>query len=805
MRIKSYKCNRFAGLRDIDLEFSEGLNVLLGPNESGKSTVVDGIHSTLFKNIKLRKNNNSDINFTHRYMPRPSGDFIDGRVTIGIKDKDYEIYRGWGSKEDIHFRGDDGSIIKDEAKIDKELIKLLSHGSSTYTNIVFAKQRDLKRAINNIIENSEVTDEISDLLRRTMMELEGVSIEKIEKDILDQIDSLYKRWDRDKNYPQNNKGINNPYKNGLGEILASFYKKEELLIAMEETARSEKAFEDICEKIQSLEKVLEPLKARKESLEEIENDVNSRQVIELKIDSLNKALKDLLEANKNWPRIEEVIKGYDEKLKSIEEAKTSLTKEKKDIELLKTREALEKKVESIERLEDDKTKIVDSINAIAKIEKEDIDNLSKLEREILTIKTTISASKMIGELKSKGGGAIYLSRDFGEKELLNSDDSFEANGVINISNEEGLEIEIKTGDIDFEDLNNKLSCALSQQENLLRELQIKTIEEGKLNLEKIRNLNDDKKSLQKEMEYILEGKNIEEIKDDIEDLKDINISKSLEEIEKTLQKNDSLEREIFTDKKIEAQRVEKWEEEYTDHDTLLDILMEKKALLKKEEERLKALKPLPEEFKTSQEFKEALDSTREELKSSQEEMEELTPLYYDAKMELRESSFEEVEREYQDAQKNFDSKVKRGEKLLEIQRVFLKTKEELSNNPMESLVDEFARLLDLITDGDYRQGEIDEKFHIKLSNSKGEIPVDLLSAGTYDSVTLALRFSLLKHIFSDGGGYVVLDDCLVDLDPARKEQSVKLINDFAKDYQIIFTTCDPETAKMLGGNIIQMG
>ena len=804
MRIKSYKCNRFAGLRNIDLEFSEGLNVLLGPNEAGKSTVVDGIHSTLFKNIKLRKNNNNDINFTHRYMPRPAGDFIDGRVTIGIGDRDYEIYRGWGSKEDIHFRDHDGNIIKDEGDIEKQLLELLSHGESTYTNIVFAKQRDLKAAINNIIQNSQVTDEISDLLRRTMMELEGVSIEKIEKDINDEIESLYKRWDRDKAYPQNNKGINNPYKTGLGEILEAYYKKEKLLIEMEETKRSEKAFEDICQKIQNLEKILEPLKEKKESLEKIEDDVNSRQLIELTIDSLNNALKDLLEANKNWPRIEEVIKGYDEKLKSIEEAKTSLTEEKKNIDLLKRREALEKRLGSIRQLEEEKNKIENSIEGIPSIEKEDIEKLNKLETQILTIATTMRASKMLGKLRGTSEREVYVSCDFGEKELLKADESFEANGVINISSFDGFEVEIKTGDIDFEDLNNKYISALKDQESLLKELQIETIEEGKLKLEKIKTLNDEKKSLEKEVQYILEADTIEKIEEEIKELKEVNVSRSLDEIEKLLQDNNNLEREIFTDKKIEAQRVQKWEEEYTDHDTLLEILMDKKALLREEDTRLKALKPLPEEFESSEEFKESLRAIRLKLKTSQEEMEALTPLYYDAKTGLKESSFEEVEKEYKDAEKTFHNKIKRGEKLLEIQRVFLKTKEDLSNNPMESLVDEFARLLEIITDGDYRQGEIDEKFHIKLENSNGQIPIDLLSAGTYDSVTLALRFSLLKHIFSDGGGYVILDDCLVDLDPKRKLQSVRLINDFAKNYQIIFTTCDPETAKMLGGNIIQM-
>ena len=44
----------------------------------------------------------------------------------------------------------------------------------------------------------------------------------------------------------------------------------------------------------------------------------------------------------------------------------------------------------------------------------------------------------------------------------------------------------------------------------------------------------------------------------------------------------------------------------------------------------------------------------------------------------------------------------------------------------------------------------------------------------------------------------------VDLDPERKQQSVNIIKDFAKDNQVIFTTCDPQTAELLGGNIIRI-
>ena len=220
---------------------------------------------------------------------------------------------------------------------------------------------------------------------------------------------------------------------------------------------------------------------------------------------------------------------------------------------------------------------------------------------------------------------------------------------------------------------------------------------------------------------------------------------------------------------------------------------------------LEGLALLPEEFNSSEEFKTTLKNIKIEFEEGKETLDKLKTEYYSFKDELLDVSYEELKKSYTEAEKVFNRNIIRGEKLLEIQRVFKNTKEKLDKNPMETLVSEFSRTLSLITNNKYKTGDISEDFNISLENAKGEIPIDLLSAGTYDAVTLALRFSLLKHIFKDRNGYVILDDCLVDLDPLRKEQSVKLIQDFAKDNQVIFTTCDPETAKLLGGSIINLG
>ncbi|NLG32528.1 MAG: hypothetical protein GX550_03315, partial [Syntrophomonadaceae bacterium] len=105
----------------------------------------------------------------------------------------------------------------------------------------------------------------------------------------------------------------------------------------------------------------------------------------------------------------------------------------------------------------------------------------------------------------------------------------------------------------------------------------------------------------------------------------------------------------------------------------------------------------------------------------------------------------------------------------------------------------------------FTSGDIDNSFQLILEKGGNtSIPVELLSTGTYDAVALALRLAVTEYIFGDQKGLLILDDCLVDLDPGRKQAAAELLKQFAEKHQVIFTTCSPDTANLLGGAIINM-
>ena len=85
------------------------------------------------------------------------------------------------------------------------------------------------------------------------------------------------------------------------------------------------------------------------------------------------------------------------------------------------------------------------------------------------------------------------------------------------------------------------------------------------------------------------------------------------------------------------------------------------------------------------------------------------------------------------------------------------------------------------------------------------MPGLLLSGGSKVSFGLAVRLSMASHFLQDLGGFLVMDDPVVDLDDVGRQQAaVQVIQEFAKEKQIIVLTCKKSHADILGGHRIDL-
>ncbi len=802
MHIKSFSTNRFAGLEDLNINFEDGLNVILGENESGKSTIINGIQSSIFKNIKLLKNNNKDKDFIKNFMPISGGDFIDGKVIISTESGDYEVFREWSNNPNILLKTPNGDLIKDENRVNTILKEALIFGESTYSSIVFAKQKDLKKSIDNIIVDEDITKELSDLLRQTLMELDGVSIDVIKKNLDLELDDLYKRWNIEKNYPENNRGINNPYKVGIGKVLESFYEKENLRIVTDRAFENEKNFEEVSIKLKEISEYRNKCHSEKIDLEVLSEDINKRSILESNMALINKNLNEYTDINTQWPKNEQKLEFYIEELEKLEKRKEKFEKELLEVKKSIRKRELIQRIDKIKKINSEKDILEESLKNCKNIVDEDISLLESLNKEIINIETAINAGKMILKLNNSKK-EIFIKRDLEKEEALEENIEYSSKGFISISNEDFI-IEIKSGEIDYDELSKKHLLLKSDFENSLKRLEIKDIEEGKENNKNIKEIQYNILKKSEEINYILSNSKLEDLQEELKDLEDIeeNIDESLINFELKNINNEIIEKKSTI--KINEEKINFWKEKYGTQDRLFDMVIEEKTNLKLKEKEYEKLKPLPKEFESTDSFLKRLSFLKEESSNLDEEVLRLRTLHLEAKNNLSDETYEELKKSSIEAQRNFEKNLNRGIKLLKIQKVFFQVKEDLEMDPMESLVKEFKRVLSTITLGKYDNSSIDETFEIELLKNGNKVPLELLSAGTYDSVALAFRFAILKHLFEENSGYVILDDCLVDLDPIRKKEAVALIQEFGKENQIIFTTCDPTTAQMLGGNIIEL-
>lgn len=806
MIIKKYTCKRFAGIKDIDMEFENGLNVILGSNEAGKSTVVEGIHSVLFKASKVGRRAADDVYFRNKFMPISSGDSIDGELYLRLEDGDYRIKKEWGVDPSSQMMTPASDIIRDEESIREMLKDLLLFGESTYNSIFFSKQVSFKDSIQNIINNKDTTSEISSLLRRAIMELDGVSLDKLQEKIDSNLDALYSRWDIDKNYPENNRGINNPYKVGVGRILETFYKKESLRLEIDKANENEKHYNDICNKLKITESRISQLKEKKDLMEDLENDVTQRLILEPKLLKLDSDMDILKKVNSDWPKNQQRLEQINEELKNLTEDLTKLNEEKNKVKSLVEKNQL---IGNLSKANDLKAKIdkdEKEILSIKEVNKSHIQELEKNQENMIKIEAMLDAGVIIGQFNYfNGDKKVIVTKGFDESFELTQGQVFRGDGYVKVEAEGLFELELKAGDLDFKDLRSKFEDYKERNQEILKDLEVKDINEAKGNRERFEKLKGSILGLKGQVDELLNGLTIEELEAKIEAIGDLGQVRDLEIIEAEINKLNSRNLELASDNKLLESNIEDWTSKYGDLDGLFDKTIEIRMEQKQVKDQLDKLKPLPDEYQSAEDFRNKLGEIREEFERLQESVGTLRNAHFEAERNLSEWSLEELSEDLEAEEALFKKRLNEGKRLLKIKEAFNKTKAKMDESSFTPVVQMFSNYIKILTNGNYKDSNIDNDFNLRLEkDSNTIIPLDLLSSGTYDSVALALRLSILDYILGDRKGFLILDDCLVDLDPIRKERAAKLIGDFASKHQVIFTTCSPDTAQLLGGNLIQM-
>lgn len=804
MYIKSYCTNRFAGLKDKKFNFINGLNVVLGDNESGKSTMICGIKSTLFKGVKHDRRSKDDREFRSSFMPVRGGDTIDGCVEIASGDDVCTLSKKWHEERngEVELKGSDDSVLHDEKAVDGVLNDMLMFGEGTYANIVFAGQNELKSVLSHIMDDRNISHEINNVLRKTVMNLDGISIDDIEERIEAKYSSLYKKWDIRRNYPENNRGINNPYKKDLGKIVSAFYVKEQLKLDLDETVSAENRYDEIVTELKKLKTEYEEVRARLEFLQSLDEDMTDRSIKDARRENLKNQYETLKKINEEWPNILLLTEICKKEIASLESDRVKLKEELKVASNVSKVRDIRAKIEKIVAVSDLITQRKSILSSMVDVTKEDVENLRNLENEINSICTALKAGRITAEVLKSPLPVTVTTSDSTER--INSGATCESDGYIRIVYGDDFEMTVKSAEIDFDSLVSKKKNLTEKIDSILSKFCCESVDEVKEKYGEVKRVKSELADLEKELLVHTREKSLDDYKAELHNFVDVVDVRNEELIERDLSALEQTLLKKMSEVSLYESKNDKWCKEYDDTDSLLDVLLEKRGELKCVNKELEKLQPLPEEFDSVDDFKIELKCLKTKCAEMSVSLHELEVEKAHREENLKEESGEDVKRRYLESCKVFEESLAEGETICRVRSVFATMKDDMMENPMVPLVKDFEENIQILTSGKYGSSVVDENLAVKLISDGAELTVDMLSAGTYDTVALALRFALLKYIFGDDGGFVILDDCLVDMDLSRKEMAIRLIKKMSEKGQIIFTTYDKNLAEQLGGNLITM-
>ena len=96
MKINNLKINSYGKLKNKEIELNDGINILYGKNESGKSTILNFIFNSFYG---ISKNKKGKVFSDYEKFKPQEGEEFSGKLEYELDNKEkFEIYRDFNKK-----------------------------------------------------------------------------------------------------------------------------------------------------------------------------------------------------------------------------------------------------------------------------------------------------------------------------------------------------------------------------------------------------------------------------------------------------------------------------------------------------------------------------------------------------------------------------------------------------------------------------------------------------------------------------------------------------------------------------------
>ncbi len=807
MIITKAHLNPFGAVADREFTFQEGLNVLLGPNEAGKSTLVNAIFAALFVPSNVRRNAEDWTMFLKHYLPHPDGDTARVNLEfISPAGQAVSYSCAWGSAKSERLVLGNGGEINDPDSIRDRLNRFLRFGKGTYREVLFARQEEMNRTFARLKEDHDAAESVSGLLRRSVFEAGGVSLEKLEAKIVSEYNRLLDNWDLESDGPRSGKGIDNRHKTKVGLVLEAYYRAEEIKRNIRKIRADEEEAALLAGRLEQIDREEEAVARDLSEYEKLEDDIYKRARIEPGLELLKSEDEKMLAVIKRWPVVQSEAEKLTAEINDLTSAAGRLEAELKEAEAAAKEKEKRELLKRIKPLKEDLDQKKEQLQKLPAITGKDLAYLEKQLNREAELKAAAGAMKLKAVIKTDQKLDLQISSGFEQTSdfVVESEEVLQAEGRI-ILEAEGWSIDIQAGEEDIKSIIGETEKCQEILKAKLHEFGLSNIAEAREATAARAKAENDFSSAQIRLEDQLGGQEYSKLEALVAELgEDKNlrdpklVSEEIQSVKLELVKSESQMEQI--EKELDA-----WEKEYESLDKLTVSMAEVKQQLKDKERELSRLALLPEQFADNEEFISELKKLRNRSSELKEQRLKIREKLYELQKNMPDKSTEELEEELNTAKEKLFRLKRDGAAIYSVRKEFENLKEDLDTDTFSPLQQKFARFLKMATDRRYEHAEMEGVSPNAIRSAEGQsLPVALLSAGTLSGAALALRLALAVYLLEDVSGFLIMDDPLVHLDPERRLAAAELVSEFAADKQTIISTCDSQTAELLAGHVIEI-
>ncbi len=801
MLLKKLNIIGFGKFNNKELEFKEGINIIYGDNEAGKSTIHSFIDGMFYGFFKPEAKTAIYLEDHEKYRPWNTSKYA-GKIEFDFNNKTYEIERVFAKGEESTkvidgLTGEDitSSLEIGKGKVLQPGLHFFDFNTRVFRNTILIKQLSSKT-------EDKLANEIREKLINSSQSLDdNISIDKILLELKNKMGDIGTERATSKPYAKNLASLENLYQR-KEDILADkigyngyLEEKDRLL---KELILEEKALKDMDDKLVKLDnlnkaKSFQEARILRDEISMLEEKaVNLSGFRHLSMDSYKEGLALTSRLEFNEKEIEKNVNdilGLNNRIKELD--KEVSTNNKVDIH------GLEKDFNKFEDLEGEKNQLLYT--------KEDT-NLEFIKRDYESTSQSLSKNKrMKNILILLLGLNILILGFFMIYRSSHLPFSLSLLGIILVLVYFILE-------------SNKF-------EKITKDLEAKILEGERKDLEKKNKIRD----LDSRMEKILKsyGKGN---KYALKSLLDYLRIETLNKENKLRQLNDLKANRISLEEKLDLAHRDK----ENSQSKLYAILKDNKVSNLDEFSQGLNKKDLYDKSISDIDYKKDLlarilgERTFEELSDQVQGLEidlslrDMDKNQLDYQLTRTRANIQDLKVALSGLEENINILNKKIQDLVEIEEEILRKDDlknrledeyqalDLAHNTIEKLSKEIhsefaprlnknlSKTIERITEGKYNRIRVDEDLNISVENptTKETIKIDSLSGGTIDQLYFALRFSLTNSL--DYGKFpLILDDCFIQYDNIRLKNIIGLLAEVSKERQVIMFSCQKREIDIL--------